>query len=150
MHKNSFIISLTAILMVYCIGALAIPLMDVDAAQYASISREMLDKKSYLQLFDLNADYLDKPPMLFWLSALSMKIFGIYDWAYRIPSLLFLGIALFATFHFAKLYYNITTARLATLILASSQAFFLISHDVRTDTMSVSYTHLTLPTKRIV
>ena len=139
MHKNSFIISLTAILIVYCIGAFAIPLMDVDAAQYASISREMLEKQSYLQLFDLNADYLDKPPMLFWLSALSMKIFGIYDWAYRIPSLLFLGIALFATFHFAKLYYNITTARLATLILASSQAFFLISHDVRTDTMLVGW-----------
>jgi hypothetical protein len=31
MHKNSFIISLTAILLVYCIGAYAIPLMDVDA-----------------------------------------------------------------------------------------------------------------------
>jgi 4-amino-4-deoxy-L-arabinose transferase-like glycosyltransferase len=139
MHKNSFIISLTAILLVYCIGALSIPLMDVDAAQYASISREMLEKNSYLQLFDLNADYLDKPPMLFWLSALSMKIFGIYDWAYRIPSLLFLGIALYATFQFAKLYYNITTARLATLILASSQAFFLIAHDVRTDTMLVGW-----------
>ena len=139
MHKNSFIISLTAILLVYCIGAFAIPLMDVDAAQYASISREMLEKQSYLQLFDLNTDYLDKPPMLFWLSALSMKVFGIYDWAYRIPSLLFLGIALFATFQFAKLYYNITTARLATLILASSQAFFLIAHDVRTDTMLVGW-----------
>lgn len=139
MHKNSFIISLTAILLVYCIGAYAIPLMDVDAAQYASISREMMEKQSYLQLFDLNADYLDKPPMLFWLSALSMKVFGIYDWAYRIPSLLFLGIALFATFQFAKLYYNITTARLATLILASSQAFFLIAHDVRTDTMLVGW-----------
>jgi 4-amino-4-deoxy-L-arabinose transferase-like glycosyltransferase len=139
MHKNSFVISLTAILLVYCIGAYAIPLMDVDAAQYASISREMLEKQSYLQLFDLNADYLDKPPMLFWLSALSMKVFGIYDWAYRIPSLLFLGIALFATFQFAKLYYNITTARLATLILASNQAFFLIAHDVRTDTMLVGW-----------
>ena len=124
MQKNSFLLSLIAILLVYCIGAFAIPLMDVDAAQYASISREMLEKKSYLQLFDLNADYLDKPPMLFWLSALSMKVLGIYDWAYRIPSLLFLGVALFSTFYFTKLYYNLTTARLATLILASSQAFF--------------------------
>ena len=53
MHKNSFIISLSAILIVYCLGAFAIPLMDVDAAQYASISREMLEKQSYLQLFDL-------------------------------------------------------------------------------------------------
>lgn len=139
MQKNSFLLSLTTILLVYCIGAYAIPLMDVDTAQYASISREMLEKKSYLQLFDLNADYLDKPPMLFWLSALSMKVLGIYDWAYRIPSLLFLGVALFSTFYFAKLYYNLTTARLATLILASSQAFFLIAHDIRTDTMLVGW-----------
>ncbi len=139
MHKNSFIICLVAILIVYCIGAFMIPLMDVDAAQYASISREMLEKQSYLQIFDLNLDYLDKPPMLFWLSALSMKIFGIYDWAYRIPSLLFLGLALYATYQFAKLYYSTTTARIATLILASSQAFFLIAHDIRTDTMLVGW-----------
>ncbi len=139
MHKNSFIISLTAILSVYLIGAYMIPLMDVDAAQYASISREMLEKHSYLQIFDLNADYLDKPPMLFWLSALSMKFFGIYDWAYRIPSLIFLGLALYSTYQFAQLYYSTTTARIATLILASSQAFFLIAHDVRTDTMLVGW-----------
>ena len=69
-----------------------IPLMDIDASQYASISREMLERNSFLQVFDLGKDYLDKPPMLFWLSALSMKIFGVYDWAYRIPSLIFLGI----------------------------------------------------------
>ena len=137
MHKNSFVISLIAILTVYLIGAYMIPLMDVDAAQYASISREMLEKHSYLQIFDLNTDYLDKPPMLFWLSALSMKIFGIHDWAYRIPSLLFLGLALYSTYQFAKLYYSTTIARLATLILASSQAFFLIAHDIRTDTMLV-------------
>ena len=144
MHKNSFIIGLTAILSMYLLGAFMIPLMDVDAAQYASISREMLEKHSYLQIFDLNADYLDKPPMLFWLSALSMKIFGIYDWAYRIPSLLFLALALYATYQFAKLYYSITTARLATLILASSQAFFLIAHDIRTDTMLVGWVMSTI------
>ena len=139
MHKNSFVISLIAILTVYLIGAYMIPLMDVDAAQYASISREMLEKHSYLQIFDLNTDYLDKPPMLFWLSSFSMKIFGIHDWAYRIPSLLFLGLALYSTYQFAKLYYSTTTARIATLILASSQAFFLIAHDIRTDTMLVGW-----------
>jgi 4-amino-4-deoxy-L-arabinose transferase-like glycosyltransferase len=82
--------------------------------------------------------------MLFWLSALSMKIFGIYDWAYRLPSILFLGIALFSTFKFAQLKYNQAVAYLAVLILASCQAFFLIAHDVRTDTMLMGWVALSI------
>jgi len=144
MNKNTFWLILSAIIGVHIIGAFSIPLMDIDAAQYASISREMLERNSFLQIYDLGKDYLDKPPMLFWLSALSMKIFGIYDWAYRIPSLLFLGVALFATFQFAKLKYNQTIAYLAVLVLASCQAFFLISHDVRTDTMLMGWVALSI------
>jgi 4-amino-4-deoxy-L-arabinose transferase-like glycosyltransferase len=144
MNKNTFILLLTAVVGVYMVGSFMIPLMDIDASQYASISREMLERNSFLQVFDLGKDYLDKPPMLFWLSALSMKIFGVYDWAYRIPSLIFLGIALYATFKFTQLYYSTLTARLATIILASCQAFFLIAHDVRTDTMLVGWVMLSI------
>ena len=90
MNKNTFWLLLAAILGVQLVGVFCIPLMDIDAAQYASISREMLERNSFLQIYDLGKDYLDKPPMLFWLSALSMKIFGISDWAYRLPSFIFL------------------------------------------------------------
>ena len=144
MQKNTFILLLAACAGVYLVGSFMIPLMDIDAAQYASISREMLERNSFLQVFDLGKDYLDKPPMLFWLSALSMKIFGVHDWAYRLPSLLFLGVALYSTFKFTQLYYSTQTARLATIILASCQAFFLIAHDVRTDTMLVGWVMLTI------
>jgi 4-amino-4-deoxy-L-arabinose transferase-like glycosyltransferase len=144
MNKNTFWLLLAAILGVQLVGVFCIPLMDIDAAQYASISREMLERNSFLQIYDLGKDYLDKPPMLFWLSALSMKIFGIYDWAYRIPSFIFLMLALYATFKFSKLKYNQTVAELAVLILASCQAFFLIAHDVRTDTMLMGWVALSI------
>lgn len=144
MDQTRFLIGLTACIGIYAWGAIAIPLMDIDASQYASISRAMLESKSYLQIFDLGKDYLDKPPMLFWVSALFMKILGVHDWAYRLPSLLFLGIAMYATYKFALLYYNIQIARLATLILASCQAFFLIAHDIRTDTMLVGWVMLSI------
>jgi len=52
-----------------------------------------------------------------------------------LPSFIFLIVALYATFKFAQLKYNQRVAYLAVLILASCQAFFLIAHDVRTDTM---------------
>lgn len=144
MNKNTFWLLLITILLVQVIGSFNIPLMDIDASQYASISREMLERNSYLQIFDLGRDYLDKPPMLFWLSALSMKIFVVEDWAYRFPSLIFLFIALYASFKFAQLKYNQTVAYLAVLILASCQAFFLIAHDVRTDTMLMGWVALSI------
>lgn len=123
----------------YLLGMFLIPLMDVDAAQYASISREMLERKSYLQFYDLGRDYLDKPPMLFWLSGLSMEIFGIHDWAYRLPSFLFAWLAVYSTYRLALLFYKKDIAVLSALVLASSQAMFLIMHDVRTDTMLMGW-----------
>ena len=123
----------------YLLGMFLIPLMDVDAAQYASISREMLARGSYLQFYDLGRDYLDKPPMLFWLSGLSMKIFGIHDWAYRLPSFCFVWLSVFSTYRLALLFYKKDIALLSALVLASSQAMFLIMHDVRTDTMLMGW-----------
>lgn len=135
---------IAACLVVYCLGAVMIPLMDIDASQYASISREMLERNSFLQIFDQGQDYLDKPPLLFWLSALSMKIFGIFDWAYRIPSILVLLAGLYATGKLARIFYNEDIARISVMVLASSQAVFLISHDIRTDTMLMGWVILSI------
>lgn len=137
--KKATCLVLSLCCIAYLLGMFLVPLMDIDAAQYASISREMLQRKSYLQVFDLGKDYLDKPPMLFWLSALSMKVFGIYDWAYRLPSFLFSILAIYSTFRLALLFYKREIAILSALILASCQALFLINHDVRTDTMLMGW-----------
>lgn len=126
------------------LGVTMIPLMDIDASQYASISREMLDNNSYLQLFDLGHDYLDKPPMLFWLSAISMKLLGVYDWSYRLPSFLFAMLAVYATYQFAILFYRKEIAQLSAIVLASSQAIFLVTHDVRCDTMLMGWVAFSL------
>ena len=137
--KTDAIIILVLCCIAYLLGIFLVPLMDVDAAQYASISSEMLQRNSYLQLYDLGRDYLDKPPMLFWLSALSMKIFGIHDWAYRLPSFLFSMLAIYSTFRLALLFYKKEIAILSALVLATCQALFLINHDVRTDTMLMGW-----------
>lgn len=136
------ILSLCAL--VYLLGMFLVPLMDIDASQYASISREMLENKSFLQVFDLGYDYLDKPPMLFWLSALSMKVLGVHDWAYRLPSFFFALLAVLFTYRLARVYYSREIAQLSAMVLASSQALFLITHDVRTDTMLMGWVALSL------
>ncbi|MGE0634832.1 MAG: ArnT family glycosyltransferase [Bacteroidia bacterium] len=123
-----------AIIAVYIISGF-IDVMDVDAAQYASIAREMQEREDYLHVTNRYQDYLDKPPLLFWLSAWSFKVFGISNFAYKLPSLLFALLGIFSTYKLGKLLYSEKTGMLAALMFASCQAMFLITNDVRTDTI---------------
>ena len=52
---------------------------------------------------------------------------------------LFALLSVYSTFRFASLYYSRRTAWLSALVLASCQAMFLITHDVRTDTMLMGW-----------
>ena len=136
--SRNFIYFILLLIPVFIIG-FNIDIMDIDASQYAEMSREMSLNNSYLQVFEVGKDYLDKPPFLFWVTAVSMKIFGANNFAYRLPSFLFALFALFSTYRFALLFYKKEIASLAALILASCQAFYLINHDVKTDTILMSW-----------
>ena len=133
--EQQYLFYIILCIVVYIIGSITVPLMEIDSVQYANISREMLLNKNFLQVYDQGKDYLDKPPLLFWVNALSMYIFGINDIAFRIPSILLAVLAIYSTYKFTLLYYIKEIALLAALVLASSQAMFLITHDLRTDTM---------------
>lgn len=122
--------------LVYLLGV-HVDIMDIDASQYAAMSREMMQSGSYLQVYEQGHDYLDKPPLVFWLCSVSMKFFGVNNFAYKLPSILFAILAVFSTYRFALLYYNRTIAQLSALVLATSQSFFLITNDCRTDTILI-------------
>jgi 4-amino-4-deoxy-L-arabinose transferase-like glycosyltransferase len=124
---------IVALLLVIYINNLFLDNMRIDAAQYASISLEMLQNQSYLQVYDLQKDYLDKPPLLFWISSWSMNALGICNFTYKIGAFLFLLFSLFAIYKFTANYYNQKIAKNAVLVFATCQAFFLMSNDVRTD-----------------
>jgi len=109
--------------------------MGVDSSQYAAISREMNETKSFLEVTLSGNDYLDKPPLLFWVNAWLFEIFGYSNWAFKLGSFLFSLLAVFSTFRLGRLLYSAETGRLAAIILYSCQAFFLFNNDVRTDTM---------------
>ena len=47
------------------IAGMFVPIMEVDAAQYASISDQILHSNSILQIKHRDFEYLDKPPLLF-------------------------------------------------------------------------------------
>jgi 4-amino-4-deoxy-L-arabinose transferase-like glycosyltransferase len=121
------------------LSAIRVDIMDIDASQYAEISREMAGSGQYLQVFDRGRDYLDKPPLLFWASATTIKLFGATNLGYKLPSILLALWGIYATYRLGRRLYDEATGRMAALILGSCQAMFLMTNDVRTDTMLMSW-----------
>jgi 4-amino-4-deoxy-L-arabinose transferase-like glycosyltransferase len=57
---------------------------DVDSI-YIQIGREMLHRHDYVTPYIDGIRFFDKPPLMYWMAAASMSIFGEHDWAGRIP-----------------------------------------------------------------
>lgn len=130
LQSQKFLYFLLAL--VYGFG-LFLPLMENDSAQHATMAMDMYLRNDFTHLFKAFEPYLDKPHLHFWLSAFSFKIFGVHDWAYRIPALLFTILGAISCFHITKIVYSKKAAMYAPLIFLSSQAIILANHDVRTD-----------------
>lgn len=125
----------TIVFFILYIPGLLVDVMDVDAAQYASMSREMVETGNWMELHNRHNDYLDKPPLLFWLSSMSMWLMGVSNFAYKLPSFLFGILAVWSTIKLTELIYNRITALLAGLMVTSCLGFFIMMNDVRTDTL---------------
>lgn len=132
---TKYVVAAYVLFFIVTLAGMFIPLMDNDAGEYAIIAMRMAQTNDYINIVRKSEDYLDKPHLLFWLSALSMKIFGFTSFAYKLPSVLFAFAAVYATTRLGQLLYNKETGILAGLVLAFSQAFILSNHDVRTDAM---------------
>src|SRR4030042_4689128 len=60
-------------------------LMDPDEGRYAEIAREIWVLQDWL-IPHLNfLPYLEKPPLVYWLTAFSFRVWGYTEWASRLP-----------------------------------------------------------------
>ena len=128
------------LLAAFTIAGLFIPLMDNDSGEYALVAMNMAKNNDYLNIMRKGEDYLDKPHLLFWLSALSMKVFGYTSLAYKLPSVLVAMLGIYSTTKLGTLLYNKQAGILAGLILGFSQAYIFSNHDVRTDALLTGLT----------
>lgn len=139
------LIFLTAGFVLVYLSGLFIPLMENDSAQHASMAMRMVLTGDFLHIYKGENPYLDKPQLHFWLSAFSMKLFGINAVAYRIPALLCLALAAYSTKKIAELLYDDRgVGNLAALIFLSAQTIILSAHDVRTDAVLTGFIALAL------
>lgn len=61
-------------------------LFDWDEANFAEVAREMIVSGNYTTVQIGFEPFWEKPPLFFWLQVVSMKIFGINEYAARFPN----------------------------------------------------------------
>ena len=113
------------IFLAYLVGMFS-TLLENDSAQFAVMAMRMFQENDFIHLFKGPHEYLDKPHMHYWLAALSYKIFGLHDWAYRIPAILATLTGAFSCYGLGKLLYNSDTGKLAALIFMTAQTIYFL------------------------
>lgn len=110
-----------------------LPLIDPDEGRYAEIPREMLERGDLLTPTLNYVKYFEKPPLLYWINAASLKLFGLNEFAARLPSALAGLFTVLLTYLVARRLYGQRCALLAAAILGTSVGFVLQSRIILTD-----------------
>ena len=130
-------------MLVYLVGAF-LHLMEPDATSYALVSMEMYDSNEPWRITLRGYDWLDKPHFQFWVTFISYHIFGVNDFAYRLPSLLLFMMGVWYTYLYAKRFYDHTTGLVAVIMLISCFHIIVSNSDVRAETLMTGFTIFSL------
>ncbi len=114
-------------------GAMFVTILEPDSALYATIAKTMVERHDFVDLFSKGQDWLDKPHLPFWLSALSFRMYGFSTWAYKLPAVLLVFVAAFYTYLFARRFYDRRVALVAAIVFLSAQHIVVSSSDVRAE-----------------
>jgi 4-amino-4-deoxy-L-arabinose transferase-like glycosyltransferase len=87
-----------------------------------------------------NSPFLDKPPLLYWLSAVSFEIFGVSDASARLPIFLSALLCLGITYAQTRRAFGKPAAQMAAVVLASSPLFFGLGQLLTMDMLLTSCT----------
>jgi len=99
---------------------------DVDAVQ-AQIARNMLSSGDWVTARLDGVVYLEKAPLIYWLMAASYAVFGVHDWAARIPIALSAVGLCWVTSAFGVWAFGKRAGGYAGLVLATSIGLFLFT-----------------------
>lgn len=110
------------------------PLADTTEARYGNMARLMVETGDWITpQFSLGVPFWGKPPLSFWLSAASMKVFGVGEFAARLPSFLLGIVVSILLYHLALRQRHRNYALIAVVILNSCVLFWVSSGAVMTD-----------------
>jgi 4-amino-4-deoxy-L-arabinose transferase-like glycosyltransferase len=107
-------------LALYVPGLWSPPLLDDADSVHAEAAREMMLRHDWSTLYVNGLRYLEKAPLLYWAMAASYEVFGVTDWAARLPLALGMLALLLATFAIGHFHFDAAAGLYAALALGLS------------------------------
>lgn len=108
-------------------------LNEPDEGRYAEIGREMAATGEWLVPHLNGFEHFQKPPLLYWLTATSIRLLGANEWGARLPSALAALGTVLLIFAMGKRLYDRERAVAAALIAVSSGGFFILARMLTPD-----------------
>jgi 4-amino-4-deoxy-L-arabinose transferase-like glycosyltransferase len=99
---------------------------DVDAVQ-AQIARNMLASGDWVTARLDGVAYLEKSPLVYWMMAVSYRIFGVTDWAARLPIALMAVLLCWVVYRFGRWAFDAESGLYAGLAIASCVGLYLFT-----------------------
>ena len=128
---SAALLVLAATLFFFHLGAYG--LWEPDEGRYAEIPREMIATGDFIVPHLNYVAYVEKPPLLYWLTALSFRVFGQNEFAARMVPALSALLGVVATYLFALRAFERRHAVLAGAILAISPLYAVLAQVLTTD-----------------
>ncbi len=115
-----------ALLSIWCVGILGRGYWTPDEPREADIAWRMSWQAEKAVPLLAGEAFCEKPPMMYWLAAVPIRLFGAAAWAARLPNLLYamitaLGVGLLALR---------SAGRIAAVVAAAAVSTFLLSYQV--------------------
>jgi len=77
-------------------------LIGADEPRYAQVAREMLAHHDWVTPTLGGTPWLEKPPLYYWQAMIVYRVFGVSDWAARLPSVIDASVLIFALYYFLR------------------------------------------------
>jgi 4-amino-4-deoxy-L-arabinose transferase-like glycosyltransferase len=134
------------LLLVFCsllfiLGVGRWDLWNPDEPRYAQVAKEMVARGDWILMHVNGNTYVDKPPLFFWLIALSSFLWqGFTSFSARFPSAFLSTLTVLLTFFLGKKLYGSRTGFLSAIILATSFEFAYLSTRANIDATLTFFT----------
>ena len=109
------------------------PLMLPDEGRYVGVAWEMVRSGEWLTPALDGLPYFHKPPLFYWITATSLSVFGMHEWAARVAPLLGGSVGAFSLYLFLRRWAGAGTARCTLIALLAQPLFFVGSQFANLD-----------------
>lgn len=125
------VVGLATLLFFFHLGTYG--LWEPDEARYSEIAREMLASHNFIVPHLNYVPYIEKPPLLYWLTTLAMSLFGVNEFAARLVNASAALFCVAATCLFTAKTFDHRRAMLAGAVLATSAIYAVMAQVLTTD-----------------